>query len=129
MPAQLQEMPNGKMVLVYMPSYTLYDVAPRDLCEGPGGSELYRFSYGMCVDIGKETFNEYANKSEQKDDMVQWVPDTVVMNGTQRWFPGTRTIDGKTISVHFIELTTTNYVEISGRFLQQATCKILIREP
>lgn len=126
MPTQLQEMPNGKMVLVNMPSYTLYDVAPRDLRDG---SEPYRFSYGMSVNIRNETFDEYVNKSEQQDAAVQWVPDTVVMNGTQRWFPGTRTIDGKTICVHFLELTTTNLVEISGRFLQQATCKILIREP
>ena len=112
-----------------MPSYTLYDVsvAPRDLCEE--GSKPYRFSYGLSVNIGTETFDEYANKSEQQDAAVQWVPDTMVMNGTQRWFPGTRTIDDKTISVHFLELTTTDFVEISGRFLQQATCKILIREP
>jgi hypothetical protein len=109
-----------------MPSYTLYTVAPQDLYEG---STPYKFSYGMTVDIGEKSFDEYMHTSEQQDAAVQWIPDTVVMNGTQRWFPGTRTIDGNTIFVHFLELTATNWIEHSGRMLQQAECAIMIREP
>jgi hypothetical protein len=109
-----------------MPSYTVYSVAPEDLREG---SEPYRFSFGLSVDTGKKSFMEYANICAHQDAAVQWIPDTVVMNDIHRWFPGTRTIKGKTIFVHFLELTTTNWVEYDGRFVQQATCKILIREP
>jgi hypothetical protein len=109
-----------------MPSYTLYNVAPKDLCEG---SEPYRFSYGLSVNIGEKSFDEYVHTSEQQDAAVQWIPNTMVMNGTQRWFPGTRTINGNTIFVHFIDLTTTDVVECYGRMLQQATCMTLIREP
>ena len=118
-----------------MPSYTLHSVTPTDLREGPEGCEPYRFSYGQSVDIGKETsFLEYANKSAQQGAAVQWVTNAVVMNGTQRWLPGTRTIDGKTICVHFLELATTNWVKSDQfvqqpQFVQQATCMVLIREP
>ena len=47
-----------------MPSYTLYNVAPKDLCEG---SEPYRFSYGLSVNIGDKSFDEYVHTSEQQE--------------------------------------------------------------